>query len=128
LIIPKQQITPINSRLPITEGSMGVKSLIHIHTHDMGQDLVFIVTGGTAHIGAMATAYMSGDQIVHSDVLVVPGHREGELAVELARMACCVLKRTVAVLVGIHLDQPTKQEIEDIVIEAIRTMAQFLDQ
>jgi hypothetical protein len=128
LTISQKQITPINSRLPSTEEGMGAKSLIHIHTYHMGQDLVFLVTGGTSHIGAMATAYMSDDQIVHSDVLIVPGHREGELAVELARMACCVLKRTVAVLVGIHLDQPTKQEIEDIVIEAIRTMAQFLDQ
>jgi hypothetical protein len=103
------------------------KNLISIRTYHMGQDLVFIVTGGTAHIGAMATAYMSDDQTVHTDALIMPGHREGELAVELARMASYGLKRTVAVLVGIHLDQPTKQEIEDIVIDAIRTMSQYLD-
>jgi hypothetical protein len=105
-----------------------VKERIEIRSLHMGQDLVFIVTGGTAHIGAMAVAYLLNDLNIQTDTIILPGHREGELAVELAKMASCVLERTVAVFVGIHIDQPSKQDIEDIVIEAINKMKQFLEQ
>ncbi|MEX2415556.1 MAG: hypothetical protein WD424_05380 [Paenibacillaceae bacterium] len=101
---------------------------IEIRSHSMGLDIVFMVTGGTAHIGAMATAYVTEDRTVRTEVLSLPGHREGELAAELAQMASLALERTVAVLVGIHLHQPTKQDIETIVVEANRQMRHVLDQ
>ncbi|MEX1029480.1 MAG: hypothetical protein WDZ91_05465 [Paenibacillaceae bacterium] len=94
----------------------------------MGQDVVFMVTGGRAHIGASATAYITEDRTVHTDVLSISGHREGELAIELAMTAALTLGRTVAVLVGIHLDQPSKLDIEQIVAEARRKMRLVLDQ
>ncbi|WEK56018.1 MAG: hypothetical protein P0Y55_08210 [Candidatus Cohnella colombiensis] len=94
----------------------------------MGHDIVFLVTGGTAHIGSIATAYVGGDGGVYTDVLTLPGHREGELAVDLAKMAAHSLGRTVAVLVGIHLEQPSRQDIEDIVAEAKRKMKDRLEQ
>lgn len=101
---------------------------IEIQILTMGMDVVFMVTGGTAHIGAAATAYVTEDRDVRTDVLSLPGHREGELAAELAKTAALALDRTVAVLAGIHLDQPCKQDIEDIVAEARWKMRQVLDQ
>lgn len=101
---------------------------IEIRSLTMGLDVVFMVTGGTAHLGAAATAYVTEDQNVRTDVLSLPGHLEGNLAAELAKMAVLALERTVAVLVGIHLDQPSKQDIENIVEEAKRKMRQVLDQ
>jgi len=100
--------------------------MIEIRTCEMGEDRVFLVMGGTAHIGASATAYMASDGRVHADVIALPGHRERELALELASLASSTLGRTVAVLVGIHLDKPTKQEIADIVEEARLRMAEVL--
>lgn len=103
---------------------------IEIRFHTMGADIVFLVTGGAAHIGAIATAYMSDDatQVIDTKVLVLPCHREGELAAELAEMAFHALHRTVAVLVGIHLNQPSKQDIERIMNNAKNTMKQILEQ
>jgi len=92
----------------------------------MGQDVVFLVTGGTAHIGAVATAYVSEARTVHTDIIALPGHREGDLAVELAKMAAESLNRTVAVLAGIHLERPTKQEIEAVVAQARSKMSEVL--
>ncbi len=100
--------------------------MIEIRICEMGEDRVFLVTGGTAHIGATATAYMGEDGDVLVDVTTLPGHRERELAAELAMQAASALGRTIAVLVGIHLDKPTKQEIADIVEEARLRMAEVL--
>lgn len=100
---------------------------IQIRSYMMGQDVVFMVTGGTAHFGAAATAYVSDDRIISTAALSLPGHREEELAVELAKLAARVLNCTVAVLVGIHLEQPSLQDIISIVAEAITKMRQLLD-
>lgn len=101
---------------------------VEIRPFMMGRDVVFLVTGGTAHIGAIATAYVTNDRLVRADVLSLPGHREGELAAELAKTASRTLGCSVAVLAGIHLDQPSRQDIEHIVWEAKRKMRQVLDQ
>lgn len=99
---------------------------IDIRSDRMGQDVVFLVTGGTAHIGAVATAYVSEARTVRMDVIALPGHREGDLAVELATLAAESLNRTVAVLVGIHLERPTKQEIYAVVAQARSKMTEML--
>ena len=101
-------------------------ALIEIRTYEMGKDKVFLVTGGTAHIGASATAYWAANGEACVEVVSVPGHRERELAVELAIVAASTLRRTVAVLIGIHLDRPTKQEISDVVEEARRKLQELL--
>jgi hypothetical protein len=93
----------------------------------MGRDVVFLVTGGTAHTGALATAYVTNHQDVRVEVLALPGHREGALAAELAETASRTLGRTVVVLAGIHLDQPSRRDIEQVVAEAKRKMRQVLD-
>jgi hypothetical protein len=83
---------------PINKGNKAES--IQIRSLAMGLDVVFLVTGGTAHIGATATAFTSNDRVVCTDILSLPGHREGELAAELAMMASRRLGRTVAVLAG----------------------------
>ena len=100
---------------------------IEVQTFNMGRDAVFLVTGGTAHIGAVATAYKSESGFIRVNTQSLPGHREGELAAELAKTASHMLDRTVVVLVGIHLEQPSKQDIAHIVEEARRRMMEVLN-
>lgn len=99
---------------------------IEIRSYSIGQDTAFIVTGGVAHIGAVATAYWTEGKTIQVDVISMPGHREAELVEELARMAAIKLGRTVVVVAGIHLEKPTKQEIEDIVKQTLDRMRQIL--
>ncbi|THF83327.1 prenylated flavin chaperone LpdD [Cohnella fermenti] len=101
---------------------------IDIRRVSMGRDVVFIVTGGTAHLGAAAVACGEDGRIVHASAWKLPGHREEELAAELAAMAALSLGRTVAVLAGIHLDRPTRLEIEEAVAAARSRMRQALDE
>lgn len=99
---------------------------IDIQSTHMGRDMVFLVTGGDAHIGAVATAYCTDDKEVIVDVVKLPSHREADLAAELAEKACLFLGCTVTALVGIHLDHPSKQDIDDVVVETRRKMEQLL--
>lgn|GEM_PF-1112365 len=92
-------------------------SLIHIQTVMMGKDIAFLITGGDAHIGAAATAYRNSEGQVVTALQQLPGHREGELAQELAAMAASRLGVTVTVLAGIHVENPTREQIADIVKE-----------
>ncbi|MNC61232.1 hypothetical protein D3C75_1111630 [compost metagenome] len=47
----------------------------------------------------------------------LPGHKEAELARELADTACRRLGKTVTVVAGIHIDHATPAEIRAMVAE-----------
>jgi len=102
--------------------------VIEIRAYKMGNDKVFLVTGGTAHIGATATACVASDGKVCVDAISLPGHRERELAEELAAMAAAKLGCAVAVLMGIHMEKPSKQEIAEVVEETRGKMRRMLEQ
>ena len=87
---------------------------IEIKVQPMGKDYVFIITGGAAHIGATVTAYTDQGKIVVEGT-GLPGHKELELAKELAFQAIRDLGVTVTVIMGIHIDQATKEAIQSIV-------------
>lgn len=82
----------------------------------VGEDFLFLVTGGEAHIGAISCAYWNGPVIcVKSTVL--PGHREGELSRQLAEWAASTLRRNAAVLMGIHIENAVSDDISRIINE-----------
>ncbi|MDL2261524.1 hypothetical protein LJC08_04760 [Methanimicrococcus sp. OttesenSCG-928-J09] len=82
---------------------------------EVGSDLIVTLTGGKAHIGAAALAYLNdetGQPIV--SVMTAPGHREDEIAVYGAETICREIKKTVLFAAGIHLDNISKDEIQEI--------------
>lgn len=90
---------------------------LDVRTVAMGRDYVILLSGGEAHVGAVAVAYWHEGQ-VQCHLLEVPSHKEGELARELAQLACERLGATVTLAAGIHIDQATKTEIQEIVEQA----------
>lgn len=96
---------------------------LSVRTIEAGADYVLLVTGGQAHIGATAVSYPAEDGGVHTEVIGLPGHKEAELARELADMACSRLGKAVTVVAGIHIDHATLPEIRAMVAE---TRALFL--
>ncbi|MDR0267589.1 hypothetical protein [Paenibacillus sp.] len=92
---------------------------IRITEVPVGRDILLLLTGGTAHIGAVATAYFCGKaQEVQVQTIDLPGHREQELAAYMAEKAAEALGCTVTVAAGIHYDGINKAQILDIVAEA----------
>lgn len=92
----------------------------------VGRDMMLIVTGGAAHIGAVSTAYKgpSGDLEVQTTGL--PGHKEHTISEDLALKAAKVLDRTVTVAAGIHYDHISTEEIRAIVAIVNEKMDDYL--
>lgn len=76
----------------------------------MGEDLCVTLTGGDQHLGAVALAGPGTPPVA----LTVTGHREADLASELAARLSDRTGRTVCVACGIHLDRITPSEIQDV--------------
>ncbi len=89
---------------------------LSVRTIEAGADYVLLVTGGQAHIGATAVAYPA-EGGAHTEVIGLPGHKEAELARELADIACSRLGKAVTVVAGIHIDHATLPEIRAMVAE-----------
>lgn len=88
------------------------RTRVRLELRAQGRDLLLVVTGGEAHVGAAAVA---APDWAEARLVVVPGHKEGPLAaaaaIRLARAAGC----TCAVVAGIHQDGATRDEITAIV-------------
>ncbi|WP_459477806.1 prenylated flavin chaperone LpdD [Clostridium saccharoperbutylacetonicum] len=92
---------------------------ISVESHFVGKDVIFIVTGGLAHIGAVATAYFDEKGVTVS-CKQLPHHKEGELATQMAEKAASKLQINVTVIVGIHIDNATYKQIVQLVEVAQR--------
>jgi gallate decarboxylase subunit D len=86
---------------------------IKLEAIPVGRDLLLLITGGVSHIGAASTAYPSGEG-TEAVTSAVPGHKEHTLSEEYARRASAALGRTVTVVMGIHYDNLSKEEIKEI--------------
>lgn len=87
-----------------------------------GRDLVLTVSGGEAHVGAVAVCSpASGTQgEPHAATSVVPGHKEGPLAEEGAARLAAAMGCTCVAVVGIHVDNALPEEIATIVANTRR--------
>ena len=115
MYIPKRKQT-VKKLFPIfsVAESGGGKNLLTLKVEWIGNDLCAWLTGGKAHIGATALALKDS---LESDVLVheLPGHREGELAKELAFALSNTYHCTTQAIVGIHYDNASPQMIANLV-------------
>jgi len=99
---------PARDPLVVSEGSG--RTAVALELSRQGDDYLLQVTGGRAHVGAVAIAFPGG-----AELMTVPGHREGPLAAECAAAVAEVSGRTCAVIAGIHQDNATRGEITAIV-------------
>ncbi|WP_018752794.1 hypothetical protein [Paenibacillus sanguinis] len=100
---------------------------IKLEAIPVGRDLLLVITGGVAHIGSASTAYV-GDEGTEVQTSAVPGHKEHTLSGEFAQRAAAALQRTVTVVMGIHYDDLTKEEIIAISRQASELLDQYLQE
>lgn len=87
----------------------------------MGPDVLVILWGGAAHIGALGMAAprpsLRDPAAVSatSSVFTFPGHKEDVLAKSLSEALAAQLNRKVVVVAGIHWDNARPEEIGSIV-------------
>ncbi len=83
----------------------------------VGSDNLIVVSGGTKpHIGAVVIANYE-----ENEVKVVsygfPHHKEEGLFIDLAKVWCNTFQKTTVITGGIHIDNATKDQIEELVNE-----------
>ena len=94
---------------------------LHAQVTLLGKDILVVLSGGAAHIGAVAMAQprpsLADPQKTGatSSVYTYVGHKEDVTAKAMAEKLAKVLNRKVVVVAGIHWDNLKDEEIEAIV-------------
>ncbi|MGZ4907805.1 MAG: prenylated flavin chaperone LpdD [Halobacteriota archaeon] len=91
----------------------------------IGRDLLVLITGGESHLGAVAVGGFAIRSYV--SVITMPGHKDDCVAKEAASRIADHLKRACAVLVGIHLVDPSKEEISSVVKDALALVDRMIE-
>jgi hypothetical protein len=99
---------------------------VDLYSFEMGEGLILMLKGGDKpHIGAVALA-IPYKQTSSASLLSVYGHKDGEIAKPIAEKVSKKLKKTVVVIVGIHLDNATKDDIQKFIDNSKIEVEKFL--
>ncbi len=88
---------------------------------EVGQDLLVIIHGGDEHhIGGVAIAYPTRSHYRDAVTITLnsmsfPGHKDYVIANSTAEKMAKSLERSVVVTAGIHIENATKPQIEEVV-------------
>ncbi len=110
--LPRPGESPGSAVLTVGEGRL----LVHLELRPVGPDWLLLITGGRAHVGAVAVQG-PGCPPARAERA---SHREGPLAEECAGIIARGSASGCAVVAGIHQDQATAREIQGIVANARR--------
>ncbi|MDK2891782.1 hypothetical protein [Methanohalophilus sp.] len=81
----------------------------------LGNDLIAILSGGDQHMGAVAVStYDNHKGFTSSSVITIPGHLDDLISYPLSRLISEAISKNVVFITGIHFDNITKDEIEEI--------------
>ena len=85
---------------------------ITLHLLRMGPDAQVVISGGRAHLGAVALAFPTADGTrLQEQVIRLPGHREDNLAARAAWRMATARGCAGCVSAGIHYEHITQEEI-----------------
>jgi hypothetical protein len=98
---------------------------IKLEVIEAGPDVLLLITGGEAHIGATSTAYWHEGQC-QVETIAIPHHKEHTLTESIAERAASQLQCTISVVMGIHYDNLNKAQILQISDRVEKLFQQFL--
>ncbi len=94
---------------------------IFLDVKEIGKDFLIAIYGGDAHhIGGAAVAYPTQSHYrdattVSVSTITLPGHKDYVVANTAAEKICKALNTPTIVTVGIHYDNATKEDIDEII-------------
>jgi hypothetical protein len=91
------------------------RARVNVTVNSMGSDLVVRIYNQNAHIGAVAVGdYDYEHKRASVSVITRLGHRDDALAAEAAYLLSKSIRRPACVIAGVHLDNITGEEIDEI--------------
>ena len=98
-----------------------------LHSESVGDDLIIRLFNEEAHIGAVALSeYHPGEKRASTSVLTRFGHRDDSVATMAAYRICRRLKKPVCAIAGIHVDNISKEEIDQVVKNCQNLVERYL--
>jgi alpha-beta hydrolase superfamily lysophospholipase len=94
---------------------------IYLDAKEIGNDLLIAIHGGDEHhIGGVAIAYPTKSHYrdattISVSTLTLPGHKDYVVANTAAEKICKALEVPTVVTVGIHYDNASSKDIEEII-------------
>lgn len=89
---------------------------VQLLAFSMGNELVVCLFNENAHLGAIAVGeYDSASGRASTSVITRTGHKDDAVAVDAAHTIAKATRNAVCVMAGIHLDNVTPQEIQQVV-------------
>ena len=105
------------------------RTKIELRAFYLGGDLVVFIYNQNAHLGAVAVGeYDREEGRASSSVITRLGHRDDEIAKRQAHLIAKHTKRPVCVISGVHLDNITSEEIDQILAHASSLVNHLLNQ
>ena len=85
---------------------------VELRAHRIGKDLMVILSGGEAHIGAVGVGCPLGVR-ASASVMSLPEHRDDRMAHHAAERISATCGCNCAVVAGVHFDDITPEEIRE---------------
>lgn len=115
------------NRYELTKGEGRVR--VSLSAYHLGGDLVVCVYNENAHIGAVAVGeYDNKEQRASASIITRVGHKDDIIAQKAAQSISKHTKKPVCVIAGIHVDNITQEEIEQILQNTTGLTDEFLSQ
>jgi gallate decarboxylase subunit D len=103
------------------------RTRISISSHLIGGDRIVFIYNELAHLGAVALAeYDPKHKRASTSVITRFGHKDDIVAQNAAHEICKHTKKPVCVIAGMHLDDITKSEIEQMVLNSTALVNRFI--
>ena len=104
------------------------RARINVTVDSMGSDLVVRICNQGAHVGAVALGdYDHEHDRASVSVVTRLGHKDDALAKEAAHLLSKSMRRPVCVIAGVHLDNITGAEIDEILANTRLAMSEIID-
>ena len=103
------------------------RTKVNLLAYHMGEDLVVCIYNENAHIGAVALGeYDHKEQRASISVVTRLGHKDDIVAQKAAHLIGKRLKKPVCVIAGVHIDNITEQEIQQVLENVDNLIGDFL--
>ena len=103
------------------------RTIVSLSYQIIGNDLIVRLFNSQEHVGAVALSeYHPAEKRASTSVLTRYGHRDDSIAHMAAYKICKRLKKPVCAIAGIHLDNITKEEIEQIINNCDTLVERFI--
>ncbi|MBI4285035.1 MAG: hypothetical protein HY670_03920 [Chloroflexi bacterium] len=100
---------------------------VYLAAWRLGEDLLVWLYNENAHLGAVAVSQVDNTSgRVYTSLITLAGHKDDSVAQQAAYTICKAMRRSTSVIAGIHLDDITLQEIDEILANARGLTADFL--